>query len=377
MLEEWFAGTKKLEMIPHALYAERTRLNYWVHELAKILSEAGHAQDFLSCALSLKGVGSRYHGRIVAPDASGGFPLLPGEVVLDEEIFGGKQNLGPRIPVGFPDLLGREGLFLDQIYQPFSSYPAPIGAAMLDDTFAQALDLEIMGAGGVLGGITFSSLKLLEGKAIRQELGLEEYEGGDLFVVARAEGKDTRRLEEITLDANAYQQYIYERNPDDFLGERTKHLQQLAFNLGCNIHAALSLKLSCIELTDPLLCGLYTGSNGPSRNTIGNLSPEGELFDSSELTKAASLTQTSGLVHYWIKDFYRALQIAGIPHKNFIHDPTFLVPLFHGALGEPVMVLDEGSNARDSFAAEASKKDAVLRLTALLLTAWKKINGGG
>ncbi|MFA6169333.1 MAG: hypothetical protein WCW67_04255 [Candidatus Margulisiibacteriota bacterium] len=294
------------EKIAWPIFSERFRWPAFARMMLRHFAPLGHAALYTGCCLQFKGAGANYVGHAVKPGQDGRLPLLPGEAVMpfyQADEWRGKEM----VMVGYPNLFEKFGLFLDQFHQPPPATADPVGGMIEADTEAIDRDRQLLASGAEVGGISLSRIRLLDQTAIRKFL--PDYDSGDLFVLARAVGNDTRRLAFLE-NAASYQLFIRDSFPEEsFDAGREKHLANLAANLGKNIRAVLDCRLTC---KFPLVDGHFKRPN-----TSNNLSPEGAIFDSTELIPADKLGDAGAIIACWLEDFFKVTEAAGLNQNNF------------------------------------------------------------
>lgn len=302
-------------------YFAHTKTRVLMDTWGRVIPGEGESKSFLSCGLQFKGVGSSYCGRLAFINPDGSFPFRAGEGVL-------KRNWEIAAFVGFPELIDKYGIFLDQIHQPPPSSPDPVGGMIGHDIKSIEIDELLSKNGAVMACKSLSSIKLLEQSEIQNKLGLATYQSGDLYVLLRAAGKDTRRLSHLIKSPGFYKYYIKESYGDDFEAGRAKHLNTLCENMGKNIRAVLKCMLTISPRT----------ANGKpvDPNTDGNLNPKGAIYDSSELVPAEDLDQVGDLISYWIKDLVELAENAELPYEEFIFDKGHMEILLKNIFGREI-----------------------------------------
>ncbi len=230
--------------------------------------------------LQFKGVGCQYDGRLTS------------------------QRTWARTPA----LLGRFGIFLDQIHQPYPMTPDPIGAITEYETGAIAKDELLKSYGAVLAVQNVSSIRLLKESDIHSVLGLTSYSSGDLHVTCQELLTETRRLTFLH-DEDYYREYIEEVYGDDFDTGRQQHLTELFDNMARNIKAILLAKIAYKK-------EIYDEKLKP--NSASNLDPTGALFDTADLIETQNWEIIKKTVYLWLEDILEVVKASGLDPKEVI-----------------------------------------------------------
>lgn len=352
---EWTQEGGETDTVRLEVFLKRNAIREMYNILFERLMEVGGMQVIPTVCLQFKGGGSRYHGRLVL-SANGEPPhLQSGEQVL--KVIRTGPN-GTHFFVGYPSLVGKEGIFLGQMYQEPPCAPAPIGGALEFETCAIPNDAALFSMGGVPAGFSISAIRLIDYNRAAHVLGPSAVSAGDLYVIARAVCSDTRRLTEISRPV-PYQNYIQATYGDDFLGGRQKHLELVARQLGKNINAILERKLKLKDY----------GAHRP--NTGGNLSVKGSLFDSGELEPAREYDECSQLICFWVEDFLGLAEAAGLNMRDLVSGPDIFSALMTNALRAEIALLPAMLEAL----ATLPRNEAVREIAANILFNWKEIRG--
>lgn len=312
------------EGVDFKVYRQRFSLMVILNVIADKLAEHNIARLFNSCGIQFKGCGAHYVGRWKNCMPDGSIALEEGEIVLGDS--SGNGHYDPRIinRVGRAALVGTFGIYLDQIHQPPPASPDPVGGMLVQDTEAISRDLRLKSHGAVMGGISLASLRLLEAEAIRRQLGLPGYDSGDLYVLCRLAGTDTRRLSHFG-DVEFYRKYILEGFGVYSSQAKIAHLTELAKNIGKNIRAAFACRFTVKK-------GIINGKASVSF-TANNLSPTGAIFDSTELIPAKDIDECCELALCWIADLFRVAEAAGFYPGTFLQQTKIFEALFEGFAG--------------------------------------------
>jgi len=255
-----------------------------------------------SIAIQFKGAGGQYHGRVVFSNPGKWLSVKQGETLLASP-GESKEQMGTRQWVGYPDLIGRFGIFLDSIHQPPPSTPDPVGAILVNDTRALETDALLLRNGAVLAAFSIGSIRIMKQEDIATKLGLSNYESGDLYVLCRVLLTDTRRLYAL-FDSEVYKYFIEDDYGLDFEQGRQQHLITLTNNMAKNIRAILLSRLA-------MMPKLHQETRlRPA--TFLNFDPCGAMFDTAELEFTDDTKLVEQTIVFWLDDICKVMTAAGL-----------------------------------------------------------------
>jgi hypothetical protein len=246
---------------------------------------------------------------VIRDQESGDFPLRDGEAINEEHT--GRKEFGEKAALACrQELLGKEGIFLDTIYQPQID-TSPIGAGVESEARAIEVDEMLLARGAYMAGISLGKLKLMDKERIARLLGEEtgeKYQGEDLFVIYRVITDDTRRLEHVAFEG-LYEAYLAEQcgSTDNLQAAKRNHLLELSANLGMNARILLDAGLSVPK----------------QAMTIKDLNPKGGIIDTGDLVKLENEAEGFTLIGNWLENIVQVARLGGVEVLEYFNGEFF------------------------------------------------------
>ncbi len=297
-LEEKLAAKKReLRQRFSSLKSELAFENIWNFFLTDLLYETGLAALMSFVAFRYKGVGSKYIGRFVHLKEDGSAPFESGE----ELIFNDAKYMENSASIGFPDLIGKEGIFLDIGHQERTH--VPVGAAASEDVLAIERDRLFLDKGIILSVINLDYVPLLNARQV-PELTVDE-----IYVTTSVVLDTTLTLYGLTSHQDFYHKFVGKIYGLTFTEARLKHLEALGIILGKNLGILLELGFTTLKQALPIR---------------KDMSAFGGLKDTGGLVYIKEGNEAVNIVYQFLDSLFSTGQVAGFSLEEIIQSDAFL-----------------------------------------------------